>query len=541
MGRGFKSMVLTIEKVMALPAMQEGSLLAGHDGLDRVVKTATVLDAPDAVRWLRGEELALTSTYPLLQLRHNLDHFVEELVEHGASGLGLKLNRYMKRVPQKMIDCANALNFPIIVVPEDVAWVEIITPVMSNYFETKAENVSHSERFGESLGKLSLVDSTLQDLLDDLYALLANPVIVTSPMDGLVLHAPSESNKNIGDARALLEEEGWPSETIQSHDTFTRRTGHHTSVVFTSYEQSSGMAGTLAVVERNRKLTGEDLDHLGYAKVFVSLKVRQIRADQSTVFERQNELVLSLIDRTLGAQTYAALTTRYSAIGKHLHARYVGIVVAFHDTAADRLLGLSNALRVHFAQHGETITGVIANNRVVLMVPEDDEALCQPDMLKEQVDEGLNRVGADDVPWSAGISQVTAVEHFYRAYEQAVQALEHGRSTSKTSGVFLYDDTGFYRLFSKSSMQPDVNRFVNEWLGTLIDHDKEHRVDLIETFRVFLDANGNYRETARVLNLHHNTVRYRISQITELTGKKALQPKLRLHYHLALKLLPLVS
>ncbi|WP_367716176.1 PucR family transcriptional regulator ligand-binding domain-containing protein [Nitratireductor sp. GISD-1A_MAKvit] len=532
---------MTIGKVLALPAMQEGRLLAGEKGLDRIVKTATVLDAPDAVRWLRGEELALTSTYPLLQLRHTLDHFVQELVEHGASGLGLKLNRYMKRVPQKMIDCANALDFPIIVVPEDVAWVEIITPVMSNYFEARAGSASHSERFGERLGKVSLVDSTLQDLLDELHALLANPVIVTSPMDGLLLSAPDEPNAEIADARALMEEDGWPSEAIRSQETFIRRTGRQTSIVFTSYEQSNGMSGTLVVVERNRRLTDKDFDHLGYAKVLISLKVRQIRADQSSIFERQNELVLSLIDRSLGTQTYAALTARYGAIGKHLYARYVGIVVAFHDTAADRLLGLSNALRVHFSKHGETITGVIANNRVVVMVPENDELLCQPELFKEQVDEGLRRIGANDVLWSAGVSQVTAVEHFYRAYEQAVQALEHGRSTSRTGGVFLYDDTGFYRLFSKSSMQPDVNRFVNEWLGTLIEHDKRHRVDLIDTFRVFLDANGNYRETARVLNLHHNTVRYRIAQITELTGRKALQPKLRLHYHLALKLLPLVS
>ena len=41
--------------------------------------------------------------------------------------------------------------------------------------------------------------------------------------------------------------------------------------------------------------------------------------------------------------------------------------------------------------------------------------------------------------------------------------------------------------------------------------------------------------------MHHNTVRYRISQIIEMTGGKALQPRLRLDYHLALKLLPLVS
>ncbi|MEO9613581.1 MAG: PucR family transcriptional regulator ligand-binding domain-containing protein [Nitratireductor sp.] len=534
-------MALTVGQILTLPAMQDGSLLAGSKGLDRVVETATVLDAPDAVRWLRGQELALTSTYPLLQLRHRLDRFVHELVEHGASGLGLKLNRYMKRVPQKMIDCADALDFPIIVVPEGVAWVEIITPVMSKFFEAKAGKVLQPELFGGRLNQAMLADSALQDLLGDLNALLANPVMVISPMDGLALSAPAHPEPDMQDALALLEEEGWAGETIDAKNTFTRRTGRRTSIVFTPYEQANGMTGTLVVVERNRRLRDEELDHLSYAKVLISLKVRQIRADQSVIFERQNEFVLSLIDRSMGSQTRAALAARYSATGKPLHARYVGVVVAFHDIDADRFRALSNALRVHFSKHGETITGVIRNNRVVILVPEDDERLCQPEIFKEQVDTRLKKIGAQEVVWSAGVSQATALEHFYRAYEQAEQALEHGRNTSKAGGVHLYDETGFYRLFSKSAMQPDVHRFVHEWLGTLIEHDETHRIDLIETFRVFLDCNGNYRETARLLNMHHNTVRYRISQIIEMTGGKALQPKLRLHYHLALKLLPLVS
>ncbi|WP_164749876.1 PucR family transcriptional regulator [Nitratireductor alexandrii] len=534
-------MALTVGQILTLPAMQNGSLLAGRKGLDRVVETATVLDAPDAVRWLRGQELALTSTYPLLQLRHRLDRFVHELVEHGASGLGLKLNRYMKRVPQKMIDSADALDFPIIVVPEDVAWVEIITPVMSKFFEAKAGKVAQPELLGGRFSQTMLADSALQDLLGDLNALLANPVMVISPMDGLALSAPTNPEPDMQDALALLEEEGWASETIDAKNALTRRTGRRTSIVFTPYEQANGMTGTLVVVERNRRLSDKELDHLSYAKVLISLKIRQIRADQSVIFERQNEFVLSLIDRGTGSQTRAALAARYSAMGKHLHARYIGVVVAFHDIGTDRFRALSNALRVHFSKHSETITGVIRNDRVVILVPEDDERLCQPDVFKEQIDTRLLKIGAQEVVWSAGVSQVTAVEHFYRAYEQAEQALEHGRNTSKAGAVHLYDETGFYRLFSKSAMQPDVHRFVHEWLGMLIDHDETHRIDLIETFRVFLDCNGNYRETARLLNIHHNTVRYRISQINELTGEKALQPKMRLHYHLALKLLPLVS
>ncbi|WP_412050339.1 PucR family transcriptional regulator [Hoeflea sp. Naph1] len=533
-------MALTVEQVLDLPAMLGSALLAGKNGTNRIVETATVLDAPDAVRWLRGRELVLTSTYPLLQLRHDLDKFVHDLVDHGASGLGLKLNRYMKSVPQEMIDCANALDFPILVVPENAAWVEIITPVMSSFFETRTPRMAQPELPGGRFGQIMLPDISLEQLLAELSKLMSNPIVVISPMDGLSLSAPHKSEADIQAALTLLEEDGWKSECLDPANELHRRSGRGTSVVFSPYERANGMIGNLVVVEKTRQLTGADLEDLVYAKMLISLKIRQNRTDQSVIFERQNEFVLSLTDRSIGSQNVSALTARYAAIGKRLHPRYVCIIIAFQDVDTDHFRALSSALRVHFTKSDGPITGVINNEHVVVMVPEDNDEICRPDALTEQINTQMRKIGAHAAIWSAGVSQITAVNHFYRAYEQAKQALDHGRSANGV-GVHLYDETGFYRLFSRSSMQPDVQRFVHEWLGTLIEHDQKHKVNLLETFRTFLDCDTNYRETARTLNIHHNTVRYRIGLVVSMTHKKALQPKLRLHYHLALKLLPLVS
>src|SRR5690606_25076947 len=59
-----QAMSLTVQSIMQMAVMNGASVLAGRAGLQRNVKAATVLDAPDAINWLRGEELVLTSTYP---------------------------------------------------------------------------------------------------------------------------------------------------------------------------------------------------------------------------------------------------------------------------------------------------------------------------------------------------------------------------------------------------------------------------------------------------------------------------------------------
>ncbi|MFC7732342.1 PucR family transcriptional regulator [Actinomadura keratinilytica] len=56
-------------------------------------------------------------------------------------------------------------------------------------------------------------------------------------------------------------------------------------------------------------------------------------------------------------------------------------------------------------------------------------------------------------------------------------------------------------------------------LGELISYDRRHRGDLLATLSEFLACSGSWTVCARRLNLHVNTLRYRIGRIEELTGR----------------------
>jgi purine catabolism regulator len=75
--------------------MRGAQLLAGAQGLGRPVRSATVMDAPDGALWFKRDEMAFTSTYPLISPRDRLQPFIADLGNRGISGLGVKLTRYM--------------------------------------------------------------------------------------------------------------------------------------------------------------------------------------------------------------------------------------------------------------------------------------------------------------------------------------------------------------------------------------------------------------------------------------------------------------
>ncbi|MEU5882075.1 PucR family transcriptional regulator ligand-binding domain-containing protein [Spirillospora sp. NPDC047279] len=61
--------------------------------------------------------------------------------------------------------------------------------------------------------------------------------------------------------------------------------------------------------------------------------------------------------------------------------------------------------------------------------------------------------------------------------------------------------------------------FRHEVLGAVIAYDRDVRSDLLGTLTEFLACSGSWTTCARRLNVHVNTLRYRIRRIEELTGR----------------------
>lgn len=72
----------------------------------------------------------------------------------------------------------------------------------------------------------------------------------------------------------------------------------------------------------------------------------------------------------------------------------------------------------------------------------------------------------------------------------------------------------------------------DEWAETLA---KESKIQLLETVRSYLRLRGRWTEVARELDLHRNTVRYRIGQAERLLGVELDDPDVAAHLWIALK------
>jgi sugar diacid utilization regulator/putative methionine-R-sulfoxide reductase with GAF domain len=123
-----------------------------------------------------------------------------------------------------------------------------------------------------------------------------------------------------------------------------------------------------------------------------------------------------------------------------------------------------------------------------------------------------------------------------RAFDEARTALSAAHRFGG-DGIYLYEELGIARLLLGSGDAPDLQAFVHEVTGPLIEYDERNDGALLRTLRAFFDADCSQRTAAERLFVHHKTLRYRLGRIQQLTGLDLGHHEDRMRADLALRLL----
>lgn len=118
-------------------------------------------------------------------------------------------------------------------------------------------------------------------------------------------------------------------------------------------------------------------------------------------------------------------------------------------------------------------------------------------------------------------------------YQQVCFAMEQGT----TCGVYACQDFALSYLLKGVRQQSLTSQLLHPALYGLRLYDQDNGTELCETLRVYLRQERNQSETARLLNIHRNTLKYRLERIHDLTALKDDDFMERMYLNLSLLLL----
>jgi len=100
-------------------------LIAGKEGLDNIVKWVHAIEDYDVARFLRGNELILTTGIGNLKDEGKLLNFVTKLQENKVSGIMINTGPYIHDVPRIVVDYCNQAKLPLFTIPWEVRLVDL--------------------------------------------------------------------------------------------------------------------------------------------------------------------------------------------------------------------------------------------------------------------------------------------------------------------------------------------------------------------------------------------------------------------------------
>ncbi|WP_192981269.1 PucR family transcriptional regulator ligand-binding domain-containing protein [Pseudomonas sp. EggHat1] len=123
---------------------------------------------------------------------------------------------------------------------------------------------------------------------------------------------------------------------------------------------------------------------------------------------------------------------------------------------------------------------------------------------------------------------------FAQGLGEARQALAVAQRFPERLGLCSFNELGVLELLGAIRDRSLLDRFVERVVGPLVGDDSRHQPVLMPTLEAWFAENGNLALAAQRLNVHRNTLSYRLQRIEALTGCSFEDPHDRLNISVAL-------
>lgn len=158
-------MGITVTKILKIPLLEQSQVMAGAGGLHRMVDGIAVMESSDSANYIYRNNILLTNSQ---LFSSNTEFFKTTLLllnEKGASGMFIKLNRYLKEIPREIKELADNLNFPILSVPKDLPSTDVINTITYEILYSNAYDpqLTFAENFLRELLSPNTSRQTLQN------------------------------------------------------------------------------------------------------------------------------------------------------------------------------------------------------------------------------------------------------------------------------------------------------------------------------------------------------------------------------------------
>ncbi len=531
--------VASLQSLLRYSLPLGASIVAG-DPEKKVNWSVTIRAQPPVFPDIYGGELALVSMDVLRSFdsRLTLSSVLRQLAD-------FKVSAVLTTGPasQEAVDAANECGVALLSVPEEASLTSIERAVNALILNQTARLTERAIEIQRQLTRLAAENRDLNSLLQVLSRSTGKPLAIHNDAGTLIAQImPFLGRRALnGRSPAILADAESFRDWIENDAPSALGVISSSPLGYTIVlKVEKRVAGYLSLIDGDDSLNEFDRLLLTYGADVCAIEMAKNRAIASAVEQTRGDWIQMWLSGTPADDDL--LRTRAQQAGFEPTSQYVVAVYRAVSQARQsmRLKSVISLVRDDISRRG--INGAVGQyvDVVVALYPldnEDGNALARTRSSIEAVRAQLAQRSPDMVV-AAGISRpATGLSSLRDAYREAKDAVGIADELSDCDSTTYYGDLKLYQLLLalKERNLGHLQRFHQDALGPLLAHDQRKQSDLIRTLSGFFAANGNLAKAAQDLDVHRNTLVYRLERISDLTELDLDDSDNRLILHLALK------
>ncbi len=520
-------------------ALPLGTTLATGSSDVTINWAVTVRAQPPAFPDIYGGELALVSMDVLksYDARITLAEVVQSLAQVGVNAVAVN-----GPVSDTAVAVASESRICLLALPEDSSLTRVERAVNTLIVNQTAQLTQRAIEIQRQLARLAAENRDLNSLLQIVARATARPVVVHDDAGVLMAQVyPNVSRRSGVSGRALLQSlpygafQNWlEREAPNAEGAIVASPLGYTTVL----KVEKRVAGYLSLVVKQEPLDDFDRLVLTYGADVCAMELAKSRAIAFAVEQARGDWVQMWLSGTPADDDL--LTTRAQQAGFDVTCSFM-VAVFRAVTRAGAALPLESLIAlVRDDMLRRQVNGAVGQYVDVIVALYPLDSAQQTGRVRRIVDEVRDQLAARTPSGlvGAGISRPAPnLAGLRDAYREAKDAVSIASQLGDREQTTYYGDLKLFQLLLvlKERNLDHLRRFYQDTLGPLVEHDERKQGDLIRTLNGFFEANGNLAKAAADLDVHRNTLVYRLERISELTGMNLDDADNRLILHLALK------
>lgn len=538
--------VKTINNLFILEAMKDCTVLAGHRGLTRNVESVNISDTPDVIKFLNSNHLLLTTGYAFKDDAQLLCDLIRQMHALNCAGIVIKINRFLKELPEEVKLLADELAFPIIDLPTSITLGELSRHILNYLNDHEAEQLYYALHVQREFSNMMLKEYSLNSLVEQLGHFLDRPTMLLNHRGEKIAHSHGFNKDSMqivaqeittmvkGDLDRARKGTTFsiPSKKQESITTFPVQTKRQydsmlviidsSSLPYPSSQMAIEQAGNVISFTIIKEQAIEENSRLLKNNFFADLIEMRVKSNEEVLsrthyygLQDNMETVCIICTVDPNGKNYEALQLYEKRFGE-LHN-------SIYDQLEDEIVN-GNMKATLFTKEKYFV--------MVLQFPHYNDA--EINNVTQFVQKVQTILQSNNIRVSFGISSaVQSPIDIPSAYYEAVDAIRNGYDLNRLNFINFYRMREIEELLT-TLPRKDLIALYENTLKSLAYPKTKDEVDLVKTLETYLDCQCEISETSRRMFVHRNTVKYRIAKMEEILNCSFRDPTDSLRIRVAL-------